>query len=352
MKNLITTLVVLISMLTNSYGQDNIIKCDDVREYENATYIGCLDVETRPDGYGVLNIAGDKYEGYWSKGKKNGLGKYTYSDGNYYEGDWVNDKQDGFGKLVYANGDIYEGYYKNGMRNGEGKLISESNNIMLEYTYEFGDVIKSIQTNYDEIGDIDFVIESTGSFFSNGLIRTGTQVERYQNGNKIIKKEFENGDEVVGSEKSNIKNYYIPDDIEGDLQSIIIDLETEPNDNTQFVNIKFKTKIPTPNYRFVFDTGAEVLSIGYRVFNELKENGLEYEDMNIIEPTLGVSGIPIDNKVIKIKELTIGEYKVKNVIAYVETLETATSSLLGIGFMKKFKDVHWSLFGDQLILFK
>ena len=128
--------------------------------------------------------------------------------------------------------------------------------------------------------------------------------------------------------------------------------ESDSDDDTKYVNIKFKTKTPTPSYRFVFDTGAEVFSIGYRVFNELIENGLEYEDMNIIEPTVGVSGIPMDNKVIKITELTIGEYKVKNVIAFVETLETATSSLLGIGFMKKFKNVYWSLNDDQLILFK
>ena len=353
MNKTITTLAILTFFFSNSYGQDNIIKCDDEKEYENAIYIGCLDVENRPDGLGVLNFnTGDKYEGYWSKGKKNGLGKYTYSNGDYYEGDWVNDKQDGFGKFVNANGDIYEGYYKNGMRNGEGKLISDRNNIMLQYTYEFGDVIKSVQTNYDEKGDIDFVIESEGSFFSNGLIRTGTQIEKYQNGNKTIKKEFENGDEVVGSEKSNIKNYYSEDEIEGDLDSIIIELESDPDDDTKYVNIKFKTKTPTPNYRFVFDTGAEVFSIGYRVFNDLKENGLEYEDMNIIEPTLGVSGIPMDNKVVIIKELTIGEYKVKNVIAFVETLETATSSLLGIGFMKKFKNVYWSLNDDQLLLFK
>tara|TARA_B100001175_G_scaffold82394_1_gene69000 strand:- start:237 stop:1298 length:1062 start_codon:yes stop_codon:yes gene_type:complete len=353
MNKTITTLTILISMLSYSYSQDNIIKCNDEREYGNAIYIGCLDVENRRDGFGVLNFnTGDKYEGYWSKGKKNGLGKYTSSDGAYYEGDWVNDKQDGFGKVVYTNGDLYEGYFKNGMRNGEGKLISDRNNMMLEYTYEFDDAVKIIRTNYDEKGDIDSVIESEGSFFSNGEIRTGTQIERSQNGNKIIKREFENGDEVVGSEKSNIKNYYNEDEIEGDLDSIIIELESEPDDDTKFVNIKFKTKTPTPNYRFVFDTGAEVFSIGYKVFNELKENGLEYEDMNIIEPTEGVSGIPMDNKVVIIKELTIGQYKVKNVIAFVETLETATSSLLGIGFMKKFKNVYWSLNIDQLILFK
>ena len=381
MKNLITTLTILISMLSNSYGQDNIIKCDDVKKYDNATYIGCLDVENRPDGYGVLNfIAGDKYEGYWSKGKKNGFGKETYSDGNYYEGDWVNNKRDGFGKFVNANGNIYEGYYKNGMRDGEGKnsykignqsvletgLFKNNNffngiskreyigdNVIIQSTYEYGDLIKSVQTNYDEKGDIDFVLESEGSFFSNGLIRTGTQIKKSQNDNLIIKKEFENGDEVVGSEKSNIKNYYIPSDIDGDLQDITIDLETEPNDNSKYVNLKFLSeKSADESYRFIFDTGAETFSIGYRLFNKLIENGIEYEDMNVIVKSVGISGLPVDNKVIKIKELTIGEYKVKNVIAYVKTLETANKSLLGIGFMKKFKNVYWSLNDDQLILFK
>ena len=71
MKNIIPTLAILISIMSNLYGQDNIIKCDDEIEYTNAKYIGCVDVENRPDGLGVLNFnTGDKYEGYWSKGKK------------------------------------------------------------------------------------------------------------------------------------------------------------------------------------------------------------------------------------------------------------------------------------------
>ena len=105
-------------------------------------------------------------------------------------------------------------------------------------------------------------------------------------------------------------------------------------------------------YRFIFDTGAEAFSLGYRLFNKLKENGLEYEDMNVIIKSVGISGLPVDNKVIRLKELTIGEYKVKNVIALVKTVETSNTSLLGIGFMKKFKNVYWSLNDDQLILFK
>jgi len=41
-----------------------------------------------------------------------------------------------------------------------------------------------------------------------------------------------------------------------------------------------------------------------------------------------------------------------NIIAFVETLETANSSLLGIGFLKKFSEVQWSLISNQLILYK
>lgn len=374
MKNIIPTLAILISIMSNSYGQDNIIKCDNEIDSETYKYIGCLDVENRPQGYGiVIYNDGAKYEGNWSKGKQNGFGKYTYSEGGYYEGNWVNNKQDGFGKYVDADGDIYEGYFKNNMKNGEGKYSYKignqsvfekgffkngnffsgekksnlGNGTIINSEFKNGDRIKLVQISPE------FRIESSGSFFSNGILKTGIQKNIYQNGNLIIEKEFENGDEVIGSEKSNIKNYYIPNDIDGDLQSIIIDLETEPNDNSKYVNMKFMSEKSTDEfYRFIFDTGAEAFSLGYRLFNKLKENGLEYEDMNVIVKSVGISGLPVDNKVIRLKELTIGEYKVKNVIALVKTVETSNTSLLGIGFMKKFKNVYWSLNDDQLILFK
>ena len=68
--------------------------------------------------------------------------------------------------------------------------------------------------------------------------------------------------------------------------------------------------------------------------------------------TVGVKGESMQNKVIRIKEINIGQYKLKNVIAFVKTLETANSSLLGIGFLKKFSEVQWSLISNQLILYK
>ena len=90
----------------------------------------------------------------------------------------------------------------------------------------------------------------------------------------------------------------------------------------------------------------------YHHFNKLKENGLDYVDLGIVIPTIGIRGEPTENMVIKIKEISIGQFKVKNVIAFVETLETANSSLLGIDFLKKFSEVKWSLISEQLTLYK
>ena len=92
--------------------------------------------------------------------------------------------------------------------------------------------------------------------------------------------------------------------------------------------------------------------IGYLLFEELKSKGLKFEDMGIKKTTLGVSGIPFESKVIKINKISIGSYTVKNVFASVPLLETANSNLLGISFMKKFRDVKWSLNGDKLIFEK
>jgi predicted aspartyl protease len=39
-------------------------------------------------------------------------------------------------------------------------------------------------------------------------------------------------------------------------------------------------------------------------------------------------------------------------VALVETLETANSSLLGMGFLNKFKEVKWSLIAKELVFYK
>ena len=67
-----------------------------------------------------------RYDGSLVNGKKEGKGKYYYSNGCKYEGYFRNDKKEGKGIFYYTNGDRYEGNFEEG--NYEGKGIFYFNN--------------------------------------------------------------------------------------------------------------------------------------------------------------------------------------------------------------------------------
>ncbi len=71
-----------------------------------------------------ITIVDAGYEGEMVNGKKQGKGKYTFSNGATYEGDWSDDCPHGKGKYTYENGDIYDGDWKNGERSGNGTYIT------------------------------------------------------------------------------------------------------------------------------------------------------------------------------------------------------------------------------------
>jgi hypothetical protein len=351
------------------FGQEKITKCTNVKKFTTGTYIGCLDYESNADGFGTLTYTnGDVYQGNWSRNYFNGFGTMNFSNGDSYSGNWVKNSMEGTGKILYANQGYYNGNFKNNMFHGTGeqKIIFSGQYQLLKGEFrndEFYEGTKEVffengdQSTRNYIGGIitetaylssEFKKSTKGSHYSNGKLKTGLQV--YTQNNIITESKFQDG--MVVSKTSNIENYYVDQDILGDAHSISIDLEREVNDDTMYVYLGFQTKTPIQPVRFVFDTGAEMFSIGYKLFENLKEKGLVYEDLNITISSLGVRGEPSENHLIKIKELTIGTYKVRNVIAAVETLETANSSLLGVQFLKKFKEVQWSLNSNKLLFFK
>ena len=61
-----------------------------------------------------------------------------------------------------------------------------------------------------------FTIKTKGSYFSNGTLKSGTKTVLKKNG-EVVVSEFKNGDEVLNSIRSNIKNYYNENDIKGDF---------------------------------------------------------------------------------------------------------------------------------------
>merc|ERR1711936_1469283 len=67
---------------------------------------------------------GDWYEGQWKSGLRHGHGLYVWKEKNEkYEGSWVEGVKDGTGKFSYANGDVFTGPYEGGNRHGQGQLV-------------------------------------------------------------------------------------------------------------------------------------------------------------------------------------------------------------------------------------
>ncbi|CAK9205754.1 unnamed protein product [Sphagnum jensenii] len=79
-------------------------------------------------GLGLLyGKCGEMYEGYFENGKRCGMGKQTYRDWtskdmsfHIYIGEWVDNKRDGVGTLRMVNGNVYQGHFKNDLKEGMG----------------------------------------------------------------------------------------------------------------------------------------------------------------------------------------------------------------------------------------
>ena len=72
----------------------------------------------QPEGRGVMLTTSSIYEGYFSKGFKQGLGR-SISIKKYYTGYWSEDKYSGFGTLVKKSS-IYSGEFEFGKESGLG----------------------------------------------------------------------------------------------------------------------------------------------------------------------------------------------------------------------------------------
>ena len=83
------------------------------------------------NGEGKIEFSklGHKYEGEFKNNEINGMGIFTWNNGETYEGEMTNGKMNGYGKYTYTTGQIYEGNYVNGVKEGLGKLISTNNHI-------------------------------------------------------------------------------------------------------------------------------------------------------------------------------------------------------------------------------
>ena len=73
------------------------------------------------DGQGTYTwITGSAYQGEWKAGVKEGQGTYTWANGDKYTGGWAAGVKEGQGTYTWADGSVYEGEWKYGIREGRG----------------------------------------------------------------------------------------------------------------------------------------------------------------------------------------------------------------------------------------
>ena len=94
------------------------------------TYEGEFNSEKQKHGMGTFTwVEPDEEEGFkkvatyygnYADGKKHGLGKMTFPNGDVYHGEWKENKMEGSGKFVWADGRTYEGLWENNQAHGKG----------------------------------------------------------------------------------------------------------------------------------------------------------------------------------------------------------------------------------------
>ncbi len=84
--------------------------------------------EDKINGNGKLTIK-DKgtYEGNFVDGKRSGNGTYLFLNGDKYEGEWKDDKMEGQGTYTFSNGDTYTGSFSDNKFNGTGTYKKDNN---------------------------------------------------------------------------------------------------------------------------------------------------------------------------------------------------------------------------------
>jgi len=164
----------------------------------------------------------------------------------------------------------------------------------------------------------------------------------------IIEKKYNSDGSFI--ETSNIQNYRKEEDVIGDKN--FIDLPLEERSNQYRLRVGFKTMdgelIEVP---IQFDSGASSsLFIGYRLYQELQSQ-CEVVDLNVRSMAGGV-GSEFNTRYVKFKEIQIGEYTVKNVVAVVPERNDINDLLIGVGFLRKFSEVEWRFNSNTLRFYK
>ena len=203
-------------------------------------YTGCLDDFGNPSGLGSLKTESYQKEGNWELGKLNGQGKLTlFNNDSNFSGLWENDK-------------LIKGYF-----------TQDDNDAKVSYEGDFED-LKFQGQGILEIITSDYTLVKKGQFFNDDLFNGESTV--IQSDGLTVKSTIKMGKTV--DERRNDINYYNSEDIIGNSQYSIVKLRKKGSEN-EGVSYLIEMEINGVKGEWIFDTGAEIFSIGQRMFKRL-----------------------------------------------------------------------------------
>jgi len=141
-------------------------------------------LEGTRQGPGTYTYAnGDVFEGTYEANEKTGRGKLTCADGGFYHGDFKAGKRHGEGTFKYANGDIYSGSWVNGKKDGVGTYVYNTTKYKITGTWKAGQILDGrwILTNGNEYQGAFANMKPSGDGvwkFPNGTALEGTYTQK------------------------------------------------------------------------------------------------------------------------------------------------------------------------------
>ena len=139
----------------------------------------------------------------------------------------------------------------------------------------------------------------------------------------------------------NYENYYEPNDISFPKNSnyASLKLDKHPNKLTNHIDVKFNDITEL----FMFDTGADYLTISEKLFHKLKNQNIKFIDMEVEREMRDAENEIINSKVYSV-DITVGEVNIKNLRIHVGK---NLSNLFGLDFFKKFSDYQICIYGKK-----
>ena len=251
---------------------------------KNITWDNCFGIDVSEKG---------KYEGFFKNGKKDGLGIYTFTNGQKYVGEFKKGIFDGLGTYTFTNGQKYVGEIKNNVIEGLGtKYYADGRIEKGEYkNYElngFG-ITYTADGTVDKLGiwkDGNFQVAENSKMSGNQNLTVNSQTSNNSISIELIKtidlKNFINGDTCS-------LEYKITNNSRGTLYKIAVGIDGWDDRNTKYDEV-LGFRIDNNNGGFGYTRipkgGSGIFSAGSfkgtcKYLDRLKIDKIDPDDCNI-----------------------------------------------------------------------